>query len=215
MDSKNKVTRKRVYQILGIVLLCVAIIIATYNVTYAWFRDKSVTSNKPEIAIIGSIGLDVTTNFKFQNLALAPDTTYTKDCNNDSLATKIKTSDKNDIDDVFVRVKFVTNRSEITLHFGNNITTSSDYTNSATDENKWYYNSIDGYYYYIGSIGTTNITFNEGYTVDNTLNNAKAGAPLQMTFYVEGLQKEFGAYLAEWQTAPTIFKTYARQKTGY
>ena len=216
MDSKNSKNKNRLYQFFGIALLCFAIIMLTYNTTYSWFRDKSVTSNSPEVTIIGTIALDVTTNFKLDNLVFAPDTVYTTVASSgESLATRIKTSDKHDIDGAFVRVKFTSNRSELTLHFGSNVTTSSDYTNSATDENKWYYNSIDGFYYYIGTVSSTNITFNSGYAIDNTLYNAKESAPVELSFYVEGLQKQYGAYLEEWPTAPTIFKTYARQKTGY
>lgn len=214
MKSNNKKDIKGIYQMFGIVLLCFAIIILTYNITYAWFRDKSVTSNNPNITIVGTIALDVTTNFKFTNLTFAPDTTYTLDSSGNSLSTKIKTADNHDIDGAFVRVRWTTNRSEITLHFGNNVTSSSDYLGSS-DENKWYYNEIDGFYYFIGVVNNQDVIFNDGYYVDNTLYNAKAGAPVEMSFYVEGLQKQYGAYLAEWTTAPTIFKTYARQKTGY
>lgn len=214
MESNNKKNRKGLYQAFGIVLLCLSLIALTYNITFAWFRDSSVTSNEPNVTIVGTIALDVTTNFKFTNLTFAPDTTYTVDSNGDSIATKIKTAEEHDIDGAFVRLKWTTNRSEITLHFGDNLTTSSDYTGTS-DENNWYYNSSDGFYYYIGIVKDTDVTFNEGYYVDNTLHNAKAGAPVEMSFYVEGLQSQYGAYLAEWTTAPKIFNTYARQKMGY
>ena len=201
------------YQVIGIVLLCLTIIALTYNLTYAWFRDKSVTSNEPSLTIVGTIALDVKTNFKFNNLAFAPDTTYTQDSDGNAISTTIKTASNHDIDGAFVRVRWTTNRSEITLHFGNNVTQNTAY--SAADENKWYYNSNDGFYYYIGVVSTTEVVFNLGYYVDNTLYNAKAGAPVEMAFYVEGIQKQYGAYRAEWTTAPEIFNTYAHAKTNY
>lgn len=211
-ENVNK-RKKGLYQLLGIVLLCFVIIMLSYNFTYAWFRDSSETSSDPEITIIGKIALDVSTNFKITNLALAPDTTYTQDAGGNALATTIKTSDEHNIDGVFVRVKFISNRSEISLYFGDNVTTSLDYTDN--DEDKWYYNSSDGFYYYIGIVESDEIIFNEGYFVDNTLNNAKAGCDVKLNFYVEGLQKQYGAYKAEWTTAPAIFNTYALEKTGF
>ena len=51
--------------------------------------------------------------------------------------------------------------------------------------------------------------------MDNTLYNAKANANVEMNFYIEGLQKDYGAYKAEWSTAPTIFNSYAFNKTGF
>ena len=213
MKANVNKTKKGLYQLLGIVLLCFVIIILSYNFTYAWFRDSSETSSDPEVTIIGKIDLDVKTNFKISNLALAPDTSYTQDSSGNSLATTIKTTDEHNIDGAFVRVKFVCNRSEISLIFNNNITTSADYTDG--DEEKWYYNSSDGFYYYIGILDSDEITFNNGYFVDNTLYNAKAGADVEMNFYIEGLQKGYGAYKAEWSTAPTIFNSYAFNKTGF
>ena len=210
-DSKKKT--KGLYQLLGILLLCLTIVVFSYNVTLAWFRDQSITSNSPDITIVGTIDLDVSTNFKFDNLAFAPDTTYLQDANGESLATTIKTTDDHNIDGAFVRVKWTNNRSEISLHFGSNVTTSSSY--SASDENKWYYNSADDYYYYIGIVDNTAINFNLGYCVDNTLNNEKADAPVEMSFVVEGIQKQYGAYKEEWTSAPEIFKSYASSKTGY
>ena len=212
MDKDSKKKTKGLYQIIGILLLCLTIIALSYNVTLAWFRDQSITSNSPDVTIVGTIDLEVTTNFKLDNLAFAPDTIYTEDQDGESLATTIKTSDKHDIDGAFVRVKWTNNRSEITLHFGSNVTTSSSY--SASDENKWYYNSADGFYYYIGVIGNAIVNFNLGYYVDNTLYNEKADAPVEMSLVVEGIQKQYGAYKAEWTTAPEIFKSYATSK-GY
>jgi hypothetical protein len=213
MNKDGKKTTKGLYQILGILLLCLTIVALSYNVTLAWFRDQSITSNSPNVTIVGTIDLDVSTNFKFDNLAFAPDTTYTEDANGDSLATTIKTSDIHDIDGAFVRVKWTNNREEITLVFDNNVTTNTTY--SASDENKWYYNSADEFYYYIGVIYGTEINFNIGYYVDNTLYNEKADAPVEMSFLVEGIQKQYGAYKEEWTTAPEIFKSYASSKTGY
>ncbi|MBE5757939.1 MAG: hypothetical protein E7345_03305 [Clostridiales bacterium] len=202
LNNKQK-KKGRWYHVAGILLLCFAIIYLTYTSTYSWFRDKSTTSNKPDIAIIGTIALDVTTNFNFENLALAPDTTYT----GTGFETKVKTAPDHDINGAFVRIKFTTNRSEISLHFNNQLTTSTDV---ATAENKWFYNETDNYYYYIGRIYDTDVQFNDGYSVDNTLHNKKAGAKVEMSFIVEGLQWQYDAYLAEWQTAPAVFKSYAQ-----
>lgn len=202
-----------IYQILGIVLLCVSLIALTYSFTTSWFRDSSTTSNgEPNVSIIGTIGLDVTTNFNFYNLALAPDTTYTLDKDNKDIGTYVKTSEDHNIDGAFVRIKFETNRSEVTLYFNGNTTSSSTY--SSSDKNKWVYNSSDGYYYYLGSVKETNIQFNAGYSVDNTLNNEKANATVVFSFKVEAIQRQYGAYKAVWTTAPEIFNSFALSETG-
>ena len=161
-------------------------------------------------------------------MVLAPDTYYTdniEDGNSVSYATTVKISNRNDIKDIYVRAKFMTNRDELTLYFDNNLL-STDATYSSGIVGNWYYNeaidsdndgnidSGDGYYYYIGSVFTNDVIFNAGYHVDNTLNNDKAKAPVTIDFVFESLQKPYGAYLAEWSTAPQIFKDFASSDSG-
>jgi len=200
------------YQSIGILLLCVAVILISYNVTVSWFMDESITSNgDPNIVKIGTIDLDVTTNFNFYNLVLAPDTyytTYEEGEDTKSYGTYISTASKNDIESIYVRVKFTTNRSELTLYFDpENITTSSSYDED-DDFEKWYLHT-DGYYYYIGSVGSSEIEFNAGYHVDNTLDNSKAYEDVRIEFVFESIQRPYGAYQALWETAPTIFNEFA------
>ena len=90
MKKMHKRTKYSLYQVIGIALLCISLIMLTYNTTIAWFRDESITSNGTKVAIIGNLGLTVTTNFDFYNLALAPDTTYTTDVNGDDIGTYIR-----------------------------------------------------------------------------------------------------------------------------
>ena len=218
MKQFNKRRNYKLYQIIGILLLCISFVALSYNISLAWFRDRTITSNgEPNIEIIGTIGLDVTTEFNFYNLALAPDTIYKSDANND-IGTYVKTSAEHNIDGAFVRIKFYTNRPEVTLYFENNLTTASatsNYTGTeGVDKNKWVYNPTDNYYYYLGNVMNTDILFNTGYKVDNTLNNLVAGKTVILGFIVEGLQRQYGAYKAEWTTAPQIFNTFAYNTTG-
>ena len=226
----KKTSHSMLYRILGIAILCVALVTLSYNVTLAWFMDESTTTNKPNIVVIGTIDLEVNTNFNFYNLALAPDTYYTDgivDGESVSYATTLKTADSNDIKDIYVRAKFTTNREELTLYFnGNLLEVGTTYSSGIANKGNWYYNEFvdenddgtpesgDGYYYYIGSVTTTEITFNAGYHVDNTLNNDKAGDPVTIDFIFESLQKPYGAYLAEWSSAPQIFKDFAAADSG-
>ena len=213
MEKRGGAKSIFVLRIVVIAILFVALFMLV-NPTFSWLRDETITSNgSPNMTVIGTIKLQTVTNFNFYNLTLAPDTTYTTDNTSADIGTYIKTATENDIQDVFVRVKFTTNRSELTLYFDSSkVTTSATY--SASDNNKWYYNSTDEYYYYIGTISSSFTQFNAGYTVDNTLNNSKAGADVEIEFIFEGLQKPYGAYHSEWSTAPTIFTTYANNVTG-
>lgn len=211
MRQFNKRSNYKLYQIIGILLLCIGFIALSYNVSLAWFRDRTITSNgEPNIQIVGTIGLDVTSKFSFYNLTLAPDTIYKTDANND-LGTYLKTSEDHDIDGAFVRIKFYTNRPEVTLYFENNLTTSSATStySEAIDKDEWIYNPSDDYYYYLGIVRETEIQFNAGYKVDNTLNNLVAGKSVMLGFIVEGLQRQYGAYRAEWSTAPELFNSFA------
>ena len=226
---RNLGTKKNkywLYQVIGILLLCISLIMGTYSLTTAWFRDESITSNgAPNIAIIGTIGLDITTNFNFKNLVLAPDTTYTQDRDNNDIGTYIKKSADNDIDGAFCRVKFEYGRElqpeedetftpdELTLYFGNGkITDSTTYSDS--DMGKWYYVGSGeagdpGYYYYIGIIREASIQFNAGYTVNNKLYNVIAGVDVDIKFTFEAIQWQYGAY-HEWDSeSPDVFKQYA------
>lgn len=218
MNKATKTTRSRlIYQILGICLLCILLVAMTYNVTLAWFSDESTTSTgDPNILVVGTVDLDVTTSFNFYNLALAPDTTYLSGNINGeevSYATKLKTAESNDISSIYVRVKFtVVNRPELTLYFSENrLTTDTEY--SLDSANRWYYNEEDGYYYYIGSVGDEEIIFNDGYHVDNTLNNEIAGEPVDFGFEFEAIQRPYGAYIALWPTAPDVFNDFASSDT--
>ena len=207
----------KLYQVIGIALLCFAVLIPSYNFTSAWFLDESITSNgDPTILVVGTVDLDVKTDFNYFNLVLAPDTIYTTDTidgNTVDYSTQIHTSEDNDVKTVYVRAKWTTNRSELTLYFTGNTTTVNSYT-EATSKNKWYLHT-DGYYYYIGEVGSTDIMFNAGYRVDNSLNNDVAKEEVEMEFVFETIQRPYGAYKAVWTTAPEVFNTFARQNTGY
>lgn len=216
---KNRSSSK-LYQIVGIILLCVSVFALSFSITSAWFLDKSVTSNgEPNILIVGTVDLEVTTFFNFYNLVLAPDTLYLSDVingENKSYKTTVKTSAENDTRTIYVRAKFTTNRSELSLHF-DNLTTSATYTprdgNGLNDDEKWYLHT-DGYYYYIGEVGTTEVTFNKGYYVNNQLHNGVAKEPVELEFVFESIQRPYGAYKEVWENAPTIFKQFALANSG-
>lgn len=214
LDNNQKPRKtRRLFQILGTFLLCVALILTSYKVTTAYFMDESVTSNgEPNIEIIGTVDLDVTTYFNFYNLVLAPDSIYTHYRGVD-YATTFRTSEENDTETIYVRVHFETNREELTLYFEGNTTTRTSY-DSTQDHEKWYYNASDDYYYYLGEVGVDDIEFNAGYQVDNTLINAKASADVSLYFMFESIQRPYGAYKAVWETAPAIFNEFARQNSG-
>lgn len=200
------------YYIILVALILVAFVWGVVRVTTSWFEDESTTSNPDSsVAVIGTLDLDITTNFDFRNLVLAPDTTYLLDKNNKDIGTYIKTSEEHNIDGAYVRVRFTSTRPELTLHFAGNYTTTNAYT-SAT-ENKWFYNASDDFYYYIGYIDDNDTQFNAGYYVDNTLNNSKAGEPCKITLYFESIQRQYGASASDesWQSAPQIFKDFVEK----
>lgn len=215
-NFKPKKDRK-MYQIFGILLLCFALISIFSYTTVAWLMDQSITSNgEPNITLVGTLDLDVTTNFKFKNLALAPDTTYTTDQSGEDIATYIKTSALHDIDGAYVRIKFSTTRKNVgessyidnsdllMLYFVDNLTTNTTY--SETNKDKWFYNSSDNYYYYLGGIYSTNIMFNRGYKTSNTMQNIHADADVRIEFIVEAIQRQYGASAEVWDTSPQVFK---------
>jgi len=159
--------------------------------------------------------LSVETHFNFYNLVLAPDTLYTENIEDGkavSYATRIRTSNDNDTGTIYVRAKFTTNRPELTLHF-NKFTDATTYNDDL--EGYWCYNSSDQYYYYLGEVGSTDIIFNSGYYVDNTLNNSKANADVEINFVFESIQRPYGAYHAVWKSAPGIFDSFASSNSGY
>lgn len=218
----NNSHMRKLYQIIGIILLCVILFIASYQITLAWFVDQSVTSNgEPNILVVGTVDLNVETNFNFYNLVLAPDTIYTENIEDGktvSYATRINAGVSNDTGTIYVRAKFETNRQELSLYF-NNLTTATSYPEDEESRKnvngKWFYNEPDGYYYYIGGVGTSEVIFNAGYYVDNTLNNSKAGEEVEINFVFESIQRPYGAYHAVWTTAPTVFDGFASFDSGY
>lgn len=214
-------TSMKLYQIFGIILLCISVFALSFSITSAWFLDESVTSNggDDDILIIGTVDLEVNAFFNYYNLVLAPDTLYLSDVINGetkSYKTTVKTSDENDAKTVYVRAKFTTNRSELSLYF-DNLTTSTTYTprngENLNDDEKWYLHT-DGYYYYIGEVGTEEVTFNKGYYVNNELNNSVAKEAVDIEFVFESIQRHYGAYKEVWEGAPTIFKQFALANSG-
>lgn len=204
-------------QILTIIIACLIFLAIISSITFAWLMDDSTTSNgDPDITLIGDLDLDVTTNFKFKNLALAPDTTYVVDQDGNDIATYIKTSDSHDIDGAYVRIKYETTRRNIgdtdyidnldllQLYFVDNYTTSTTYNNAS--KNKWFYNSADNYYYYLGGVYHANVMFNRGYRTTNMMTNVVANANVTITITVDSIQRQYGAAEAIWDTSPQIFK---------
>lgn len=211
-------SKRKVYQSLSIIAVILIFVAIMSSFTLSWFMDESTTSNgEPNITQIGELDMDVTTNFKFKNLVLAPDTIYTVDQNNTDIATYIKTSAIHNIDGAYVRIKFDTKRKNVgdsqyidnmdllKLYFDGNITTSTDYNNDTSTHNKWFYNSADDYYYYLGGVYETNIMFNAGYKTTNRMTNAVASADVIIDFTIDCIQRQYGASEAVWTTAPQVF----------
>ena len=222
---------KRIYQIIGIALLCVVAIYTSYSITMAWFMDESVTSNGPNIMVVGTVDLKVETDFNFYNLVLAPDTYYIEE-DGKRYGTYLTTNTNNDTKSIYVRCKVeiempppvdpYTKAAELTLYFVNQETRKSNITTGdgnsyveSRDLGKWFYNSSDDYYYYIGSVGTEEVEFNSGYHVNNALNNkiAKEDVSINLTF--ESIQRPYGAYVELWTTAPKVFTDFAKSDTLY
>ena len=71
---RKKITTKSsnsysLFKVIAIFVLGFLLILLSYSVTSAWFMDESVTSNgEPNINIVGTVELEVTTNFNFYNL---------------------------------------------------------------------------------------------------------------------------------------------------
>jgi hypothetical protein len=193
------------------VLFALGLTVLSYRVTTAYFMDESTTSTgEPNIVIVGTINLEVNTNFNFENLALAPDTLYT----GSDVQTTIATGTTNDIKTVYVRVKFENTSERLSIVINKLATNGNVDYNSAQHENHWILGD-DGYYYYLGEIGSTPTIFNEGYKTDNSFHNGIAGEPVELTITVEGIQRPYGAYDSLWQTAPQLFKSFAQTNSGY
>ena len=221
MQGNNKKNHKlNIYQVIGICLLCITLASLT-GFTVSWFMDQSTTSNgSPNITVIGTLELDIQTNFNFYNLSLQPDYTYIVDKEDKPIGTYVRTSPaKHNIDGAFVRIKYTTERKLsgdtewvnnldlLTLHFAEDkFTTDTTYTNSA--RNKWVYNESDGYYYYIGSVFNDYVEFNKGYTTSYKIGNEYKNAQVKIDFVVETIQRQYGAYKEVWDTAPTIFNSF-------
>jgi len=213
------------YQIFGILLLCISLIILMINTTIAWFKDESTTSNGDlNVTIIGTLALDVTTDFNFYNLALAPDRIYLTDNLGADIGTYLKTASGHDIKGAYVRIKFETTRRNegestfidnsdlLKLYFGdgddNNLTTNTTY-NEADDKTKWFYNEADDYYYYIGAVEETEIVFNKGYSTSNKMTNVEKNADVRINMTVEAIQRQYRAYEKVWNNPPSIFIGWA------
>lgn len=224
MKGNRLKTNKSLYQVIGITLLFVTLAFLFINTTLSWFRDESITSNgKPNIKVIGTIGLDVSTNFNIYNLTFAPDSIYVVDNLNQNIATTIKTNDKHNIDGCFVRIKFenvykdlkesdgTTPRdlSVLSLYFIKTPLYTPDVNYQQSNNNEWVYDDESGYYYYLGIVDNNLVTFNDGYRINNRLDNSVKGEDVILTFTVEAIQRQYGAYTALWDDAPKIFNTYA------
>lgn len=216
--SFGKNNKYKIYYLLSIILVAVLLIIMVSSYTLSWFMDESTTSTgEPNIIKVGELDMTVTTNFKFKNLVLAPDTIYITDQDNQDIATYIKTSDIHNIDGAYVRIKFETTRKNVgesdfvdnldlfNIYFTNdNYTTSTDYS-LATTKNRWFYNATDNYYYYLGGVYDQNIMFNAGYKTTNRMINAYASADVTIDFTIDCIQRQYGASEAVWTTAPQVF----------
>ncbi len=216
-ETKSKFN---IYTIVVAIVLCMIALTVFSTQTLSWFMDESTTSNgEPDITLIGTLDLDITTNFKFKNLSLAPDTIYTLDQDGQDISTYLKTSDNHNIDGAYVRIKFTTTRKDpgtdsfvdnkdlFDLYFDSNLTTNTTYSDAV--KNKWFFNVDDGYYYFIGGIYSTNIMFNKGYKTTNLMQNTNADAEVTIKFQVETVQRQYGASVDLWNTAPQIFKSMA------
>lgn len=211
MRNVHKNKNKHIYQILGVCLLCIAFVYIIYDVTMAWFLDSSTTSNgEPNITIIGTLELDVQTNFNFYNLSLQPDYTYEVDKDDQPIGTYVKTKDvEHDVDGAFVRIKYTTRRK---LESASEWVDNSDLLMLYFDEDmidKWVFNSKDGYYYYLGSVFNTYVEFNKGYKTSYKIGNEYKNAQVEIDLQVESIQRQYGAYHKVWPDAPEVFNTFA------
>lgn len=211
MIKMHKNKNKRIYQILGVCLLCIAIVYLVYDVTAAWFLDSSTTSNgDANITIIGTLELDVQTNFNFYNLSLQPDYTYEVDKEGNAIGTYVRTkSPDHNVDGAFVRIKYTTRRKvEGSTEWVDNSDLLMLYFHPDMAA-KWVYNSADDYYYYLGSVFTDYVEFNKGYTTSYKIGNEYKNAQVEIDLQVESIQRQYGAYDKVWPTAPAAFDNFA------
>ena len=223
---------KNGYKLAFLIVAVISCVIMIGEISLAWFMSSAFTDNSGDgVKVIGTIDLEVKYDFSFYNDALSPDTYYLQNKTNDNpTKTTIKTTDKNNIDLVFVKIKFITDTKELTLYFENNLIESGvvDYDED-TCLNNWY---LDSYkmvdkgegvvhheyeYYYIGLVGSDEVTFNKGFYVSNHLNNTLAKKDVYIKMEVYGIQSQYGAYLddADWKDAPDMFTYFAGEITGY
>ena len=199
----------------------------------AWFMSQAFSDNSDSgVKVIGTIDLEVKYDFSFYNDALSPDTYYLQNKTNDNpTKTTIRTTDSNNIDRVFVKVKFITDTKQLSLFFEGNLLSSdvTEYVEGAGLENNWYlstYTEVDKgegvthyeyEYYYIGLVGSDEVMFNKGFYVNNHIDNSYAKKDVYIKMEVYGIQSQYGAYLddTDWKQAPDIFKAYASLSTGY
>ena len=209
--------------IFALITLCLSFFALIVNSTISYFVDESITSNnsRPSITLIGTLDLEVTTNFDFKNLVLAPDTIYTEDFLGQDIGTKIIATEKHDIYGAYVRVKFETTRKNVgeeefvdnsdllKLYFEEDaLTTSTTLTDD--DKDKWFYNETDGYYYWIGVVTKEKVVeFNSGYKTTNRFTNVEKNAEVSIDYTVEAIQRQYDAYVKVWETAPDIFVEWA------
>ena len=143
-ETKSKFN---IYTIVVAIVLCMIALTVFSTQTLSWFMDESTTSNgEPDITLIGTLDLDITTNFKFKNLSLAPDTIYTLDQDGQDISTYLKTSDNHNIDGAYVRIKFTTTRKDpgtdsfvdnkelFDLYFDSNLTTNTTYSDAVKNK---------------------------------------------------------------------------------
>ena len=224
---------KNRYKLIFMIVAIISCILMVGEVSLAWFMSQAFSDNSDTgVKVIGTIDLEVKYDFSFYNDALSPDTYYLQNKTNDNpTQTTIRTTDSNNIDRVFVKVKFITDTKQLSLFFEGNLLSSdvTEYVEGAGLENNWYlstYTEVDKgegvthyeyEYYYIGLVGSDEVMFNKGFYVNNHIDNSYAKKDVYIKMEVYGIQSQYGAYLddTDWKQAPDIFNAYASLTTGY
>lgn len=226
MNNFKFENKRKIYIVASLVLITIALLSLISSFTFSWLMDESTSTNgEPNVSFVGDLELDVTTNFKFKNLAFAPDTVYTTDQDLQNIATYIKTNDSHDIDGAYVRIRFETTRKNsgstttvdnldlLNLYFDGNLTNDTSYSTSS--KKKWFYNIDDNYYYYLWGVYDVNVMFNKGYKTSNTMTNEVAGADVTITFTIDAIQRQYDASDTIWTTAPQIFMDMVADESRY
>lgn len=226
MNNFKFENKRKIYIIASLVLITIALLSLISSFTFSWLMDESTSTNgEPNVSFVGDLELNVTTNFKFKNLAFAPDTVYTTDQDLQDIATYIKTNDSHDIDGAYVRIRFETTRKNsgatttvdnldlLNLYFDGNLTNDTSYSTSS--KKKWFYNIDDDYYYYLWGVYDVNVMFNKGYKTSNTMTNEVAGADVTITFTIDAIQRQYDASDTVWTTAPQIFVDMVADESRY